>query len=135
MIWTKQFASYVMIGLTANGLGFLGFTVLTWLGLSPEFAISIIYPIHITFAFILNKSWTFGHEGRISTSAIRYLIAYVGCYLLNVAVLKFFSGYLGYSHLIVQAIAILLISLLLFVVQKHWVFRPRGVSIAQVQPL
>lgn len=135
MIWTKQFASYVIIGLTANGLGLLGFAVLTGLGLSPEFAISIIYPTHITFAFILNKSWSFSHKGHIPTSAVRYLIAYIGCYVLNVAVLKFFSGYLGYSHLIVQAITILVMALLLFLAQKYWVFRVRVSSIANLHAL
>jgi putative flippase GtrA len=135
MIWTRQFASYVIVGLTANGFGFLCFAVLTWLGLSPEFAISIIYPIHITFAFILNKSWSFNHKGHISTTAVRYLTAYVACYVLNVAVLKFFSGYLGYSHLVVQAIAILVFALLLFLAQKYWVFRTRGISIPHMQAL
>ena len=129
MILTKQFASYAIIGLTTNGLSFLGFALLTWLKLSPVYAISIIYPVHITLTFILNKSWTFSHEGSISTSAVRYLIAYVGCYGLNVAALKFFNGYLGYSHLIVQAIAILVFALLLFVALKYWVYRVQNISI------
>ena len=132
---TKQFAIYAIIGLTTNGLSFLVFAVLTWMGLTPECAISIIYPVQITFAFILNKAWTFSHEGRISTSAVRYLIAYIGCYVLNVTVLKFFSVYLGFSHLVVQAIAILVIALLLFLAQKYWVFRTRGISIAHEQSL
>jgi putative flippase GtrA len=42
--------------------------------------------------------------------------------------LKFFNGYLGYSHLIVQAIAIVVIALLLFLAQKFWVFRVQGAS-------
>jgi len=135
MILTKQFAMYAIIGLTTNGLSFLVFAVLTWLGLTSECAISIIYPVQITLTFILNKSWTFSHAGRISASAVRYLIAYAGCYVLNVAGLKFFSGYLGYSHLVVQAMAILVIALLLFLTQKYWVFRVRGVSVLHEQVL
>jgi putative flippase GtrA len=135
MILTKQFASYAIIGLTTNGLSFLGFAVLTWLGLSPVYAISIIYPVQISFAFILNKSWTFSHEGSVSTSAVRYLIAYVGCYGLNVAVLKYFNGYWGYSHLLVQAVAVVVIVPLLFVTQKLWVFREDAALILRAQDL
>jgi len=42
--------------------------------------------------------------------------------------LKFFNGYLGYSHLIVQAIAIVVIAVLLFLAQKMWVFRAQDGS-------
>ena len=123
MIWTKQFTRYVIIGTIANGLSYLFFAVLTWWGLSPEFAITIVYLVQITLTFIFNKSWSFNHKGRASASAIRYLIAYLCCYILNVAVLKLFNGYLGYSHLIVQAVAIPVNALLLFLAQKYWVFR------------
>jgi putative flippase GtrA len=134
MIWTRQFALYIIIGLTVNGLGFLFFAARTWLGLSPEFSISILSPVYIVLTFIFNKSWSFNHQGRISTSAIRYLTIYVCCYILNVAVLKF-SGYLGYSHLIMQAVAMSVFALLLFLAQKYWVFRNQGVSISHVQAL
>jgi len=135
MIWTKQFVSYVIIGLTANGLFFLCFAALTWLGLSPEAAISILYPVYVTLTFIFNKSWTFNHQGRISMSAIRYLIAYFCCYVLNVAELKLFVGYLGYSHLIVQAVVIPVNALLLFLAQKYWVFKTQDISTPYVKTL
>ena len=119
-----------------NVFGFLLYVLFTTLGVSPVLTISIFYPIHIWLAFYLNKKWSFNHKGRISTSAVRYLISHIGCYALNVAALKFFSGYLGYySHLIVQAIAIPVFALLLFVAQKYWVFRTRGISIPHMQPL
>ena len=128
MRWSKEFVRYAVIGATTNVFGFLLYVLFTTLGISPVLTISIFYPIHIGLAFFLNKKWTFSHEGRISNSAVKYLIAYLGCYVLNVYVLKFFSAYLGYSHLIVQAIAILVIAILLFLAQKYWVFRVRSSS-------
>jgi putative flippase GtrA len=135
MIWTKQFASYAIIGLVSNGLGFLCFAALTWLGMGPASAISIVYLGCVALTFIFNKSLSFNHKGRISTSAVKYLFSYSACYVLNVAVLKFFSGYLGYSHLAVQAIAIFVIALLLFIAQKFWVFRTPDISIPGMQAL
>lgn len=135
MKWSKEFVRYAVVGAATNVFGFLLYVLFTTLGASPVLTISIFYPIYIGLAFYLNKKWSFNHEGRISTSAIRYLMAYLGCYALNVSVLKFFSGYLGYSHLIVQAITIFVMALLLFLAQKHWVFKSRGSSIPHVQPL
>lgn len=135
MKWPKELIRYGAVGAGTNVFGFLLYVLFTTLGASPVLTISIFYPIRIGLAFCLSKKWSFSHKGRISTSAIRYLIAYVGCYVLNVAVLKFFSGYLGFSHLVVQALAILIFAMLLFLVQKCWVFRTQGISILHEQAL
>jgi putative flippase GtrA len=127
----KEFIRYAAVGAAMNGLGFLLYVLFTTLGVSPVLTISISYPIYIALAFFLNKKWSFSHKGHISTSAVRYLISYFGCYVLNVAILKFFNGYLGYSHLLVQAIAIPVAALLLFVVQKYWVFRNDNISMSR----
>ncbi len=129
MKWPKEFIRYAAVGVAANLFGFLLFALFTEVGVSPVLTISIFYPLHIGIAFYFNKKWSFRFHGHLSASAIRYLIAYAGCYLLNVAMLKFFNGFLGYSHLIVQAIAIVFIALLLFVAQKFWVFRTPDSSV------
>lgn len=131
--WSKEFVRYVVVGAATNVVGFLLYVLFTTLGVSPVLTISIFYPIHIGLAFFLNKKWTFSHEGRISTSAVRYLISYLGCYVLNVAVLKFFNGYWGFSHVLVQAVAVVVIVPLLFVTQKLWVFRENAASIPRTQ--
>jgi putative flippase GtrA len=123
MKWSKEFLRYVAVGVTVNGCGYLLYVLITSLGVSPVLTISIFYPISISLAFYFNKKWSFSHQGRIPVSAIKYLIAYFICYILNVAVLKFFSGYLGYSHLMVQAIAIIVMAFLMFLAQKYWVFK------------
>jgi len=133
--WPKELIRYAIVGVATNVFGFLLYVLFTELGISPVMTISIFYPIHIGTAFYLNKKWSFRHEGRISTSAVRFLMAYAGCYVLNVAMLKFFNDYLGYSHLIVQAAAVVIIALLLFLAQKLWVFRVRGSSIPHAQAL
>ena len=123
MKWSKEFIRYAAVGATANGFGFLLFVLFTTLGISPVMTISIFYPIHIGLAFYLNKKWSFKHKGRISATAVRYLIAYIGCYVLNVAELKYFNGYWGFSHVLVQAVATVVNVPLIFVTQKFWVFR------------
>ena len=54
---------------------------------------------------------------------VRFLIAYGFCYVINVALLALFADYLGFSHLIVQALAVVILACLLFILQRYWVFR------------
>ncbi len=132
---SKELIRYAAVGVATNGFGFLLYILFTAHGVSPILTISIFYPIYLVLAFYLNKKWSFSHKGHMSTSAFRYVIAYVGCYVLNVAVLRVFNGYLGYSHLIVQAVAIVVFALLLFGAQKYWVFKTHSVSTAHMQSL
>ncbi len=130
MKWSKEFIRYAVVGAVANVSGFLFYVLLTALGLSPILAVSMLYPTHIGLSFYLNKKWSFSHEGRISASSVRYLLSYLGCYILNVLTLEYFHGYFGFSHVIVQAVAVLVIVPLLFVTQKLWVFGEDGASIS-----
>jgi putative flippase GtrA len=122
---SRQFIRYVAVGAATNVSGYLLYLFVTSLGVSPILTISIFYPVYISLAFYLHKTLSFGHKGQITASASKYLVAYVGCYLLNVAMLAYFSDYLGIPHWAVQAGAVVSIALLLFVVQKYWVFRPQ----------
>lgn len=129
-MWRRQFIRYAITGMIANAFSFLSYVALTWLGLSPVLTISIIYPAHLAFAFLVNKSWSFNNHGYISAPLIKYLISYISCYLLNVIILKYFSGYLGFSHLSTQAVSILIFAVLLFLVQKYWVFKASSLSLS-----
>jgi putative flippase GtrA len=122
---SKQFIRYVAVGTLTNVSGYLLYLYVTSLGISPILTISIFYPVYIGVAFYLHKTLSFGHKGQLTASAIKYLVAYVGCYLLNVGMLAFFSDYLGFPHWLVQAGAVVSIALLLFVIQRYWIFRPR----------
>lgn len=133
MKWPKELIRYSAVGVATNVFGFLLYVLFTALGISPVLYISISYPIHIILAFYLNKKWSFTHEGHITASAVRYLVSYFGCYLLNVAALKYFYGYWGFSHVIVQAVAGMILVPLLFVTQKFWVFTEDADSTSQTQ--
>ncbi len=54
---------------------------------------------------------------------MKYLTVYCISYVLNVILLAYFNNYLGFSHIVVQAGAIVPIAALIFLMQKYWVFR------------
>ncbi|MDO5674708.1 MAG: GtrA family protein [bacterium] len=53
----------------------------------------------------------------------RYVTAYGTIYILNFLALVFFVDYLGLNHQVVQGNAILLSAIVLFYLQKFWVFK------------
>lgn len=125
---SKEFVRYILVGVATNGFGYLLYFLFTTLGVSPVLYISVSYSVHVGLGFYFNKKWSFTHEGQIAASAVRYLISYVVCYAMNVAALKYFYGYWGISHMLVQAASMMVIAPLLFVAQKFWVFRENAVS-------
>ena len=50
------------------------------------------------------------------------------CYLINLAVSIVMVEQLGYSHEPVQGVTVLVLAVLLFVLQKAWVFRSQGIN-------
>ena len=132
--WSKELARYCVVGAITNILGYLMFVIFTSLGLSPVLTISILYPIQLILVFFLNKKWSFKHQGQLSIPAIRFFFSYIACYFFNVATLEFFNRFLGYSHLVVQAIGLPIFALFLFIAQKYWVFKSQKSPIVYIRP-
>jgi putative flippase GtrA len=56
---------------------------------------------------------------------VRYVISYAIGYLLNLSVLWLAVDYFGFPHQIVQGAMIFTLALMLFLLQKYWVFLER----------
>jgi hypothetical protein len=54
---------------------------------------------------------------------LKYILIYSLAYLLNLTALLVSVDNLGYPHQVVQGVMILSIALMLFLLQKFWVFR------------
>lgn len=119
-----QLSRYVVVGLISNASGYLLYLLLTTLGLGHKMSMTLLYVIGTLQTFVFNKSWTFTHRGGTRQSLLRYLMAYGGCYILNLVLLYFLVDRIRLPHMLVQGMAILGIALLLFFLQKYWVFAP-----------
>jgi len=74
--------------------------------------------------FLANRRFTFRHDGGIGITGVRYLLAQVAGYLLNLVLLLLFVDWFDFPHQIVQAIAIVVVAIFLFVVLRLFVFAP-----------
>ena len=123
-----QLLRYGIVGLAANSLGYGLYFGLTYAGLGPKLAMSLLYVLGILQTFVFNKKWAFRHEGMHRQAFIRYIITYGIGYLINLLALFVLVDRLGFPHQIVQAVLIVIIALFLFMLQKFWVFRLENTS-------
>lgn len=124
MKWHIQLSRYAVVGLASNAVGYLLYLLLTYAGMGHKSAMSLLYVIGVVQTFYFNRSWSFNHQGMAHTAFIRYVIAYALGYLLNLALLWLAVDHLHMPHQGVQAAAIVLVALSLFMMHKYWVFAP-----------
>jgi putative flippase GtrA len=86
---------------------------------------SLLYIVGVAQTFIFNRSWSFRHQGAMRGAFVRYVISYAIGYLLNLSVLWLAVDYFGFPHQIVQGAMIFTLALMLFLLQKYWVFLER----------
>lgn len=130
--WDVQFFRYGIVGLASNALLYISYLLLTAMGLEHKLAMTLLYVFGVFQTFVFNRRWTFNHTGAAHWALIRYISAYVFGYVLNLLVLMILVDRWGLPHQWVQGGAILLIALLLFLLQKYWVFPREGVGNAKV---
>ena len=117
-----QFIRYVTVGLVSNGVLFAGYLLLTTAGMGPKLAMSLLYALGVIQTFFFNKRWSFRHGGTHGPAFVRYCASYALGYGVNLAALWVLVDRIGYPHQIVQGIMILALAMMLFLLQKFWVF-------------
>ena len=119
-----QFIKYVSIGLLSNFIGYCVYLLATFLGGTPKLTMTALYIIGALISFFANRKITFQHDGHIGAAGVRYLVAHLLAYLLNLALLMLFVDWLGIAHQIVQFAAIFVVGSFLFLVSRFFVFAP-----------
>lgn len=117
-----QFLSYALIGVLTNSLGYVVYFILTYFWGSPKLTMTVLYIVGAVIAFYANRNFTFKHDGKIGVAGARYIFAQFAGYLLNLVLLLIFVDWLGFAHQVVQAIAIIVVAIFLFLVLRIFVF-------------
>ena len=117
-----QIIRYGFVGIASNASIFCLYLFITFHGLEPKTAMTLIYIIGVFIGFIGNRKWTFAHHGNVTYAALRYILAHLLGYLLNFLILFSFVDHLGYAHQWVQAVAIIIVAGFLFIIFKYFVF-------------
>ena len=118
----QQLFRFALVGGLNNGIIYLVYLFLTYCGIVPQIAMTLVYVIGLFFGFVAHKNWTFVHQGRSLDIKLRFLMAHLIGYLINLIILFIFVDYLGCPHQAVQAVSILIVAGFLFTVFKYVVF-------------
>ena len=121
----RQLIRYGLVGVVSNAAIYFVYLLITYLGVEPKTAMTLVYIIGTAIGFIGNRKWTFAHRGDSSGAVLRYALAHLFGYLLNFLILLTFVDHLGYAHQWVQVVAIIIVAGFLFIVFKYFVFRER----------
>ena len=124
-----QFIIFGSFGVLINLIGYILYLILTSVWDSPKLTMSALYLIGILISFFANRRFTFFHRGSISKVVIRYIFAQILGYLLNLILLILFVDWFGYKHELIQAIAIIIVAIFLFILLRNFVFSQHATNI------
>ena len=119
---TRQFATFAVIGVSLNAASYAAYLLLTHTVLGHLEAMTVSYCLGVVAGFALNRRFTFGFEGDKSVAFARYVAAYLIGYFLDLAALWLLADRLGVPHELAQGGLVLSIAVLLFILQRYWVF-------------
>ena len=120
-----QLVRYGIVGVLSNAIGFLLYLAMTAAGMEPKLAMTLLYAIGVAQTFYFNKRWSFRYGETQRPAFVRYCVSYALGYVINLIALWVLVDNLGYPHQIVQGALVLSLAVLLFVLQKFWVFRTK----------
>jgi putative flippase GtrA len=124
-----QLVRYGLVGVVTNVLLFAGYLLLSTFGVGAKTAMSLLYVPGVLVGFLGNRTFTFGHEGRIPSSLVRYFATYAFGYAFSFASLVVFVDILHWPTDFVVLALIFVTAGMLFLLQRWWVF-PRGTRTA-----
>ncbi|WP_370650456.1 GtrA family protein [Neorhizobium galegae] len=119
------FIRYALLGILMNSLGYFLYFCATQLRVEPKVAMTLIYIFGVGLNFVLTRKWVFGHKGNWGATFGGYVLVYLLGYIMNYSLLWFFVDRLGWSHLFVQALSVVIVAVFLFASLRFFVFRHR----------
>ena len=119
----KQLLRYGLVGVVSNLTIYFFYLLITYIGIEPKRAMTMVYIIGASIGFVGNRKWTFAHGGNIFSTALRYLLTHFFGYIINYIIIFIFVDIHGYAHQLVQAMAVIIVAGILFFLFKYFVFQ------------
>lgn len=103
--------------------GFSVIFLLMALGVSPFLANIGGYLFGLILGFFVSKKFVFRSEGHIAWEGIRYLAAFLACFVVNLFVLQFTLNVLHWSAAFAQLLAAAAYTIIMYLLTRFLVFR------------
>lgn len=120
----NELVKYMIVGLINTAIGYGVFwTLLHWVGCSPELANAFGYAIALCVAFYLNRIFVFSGANSSTSSMLRFFVAFAAAFLLNQAVLIVSFRVFLVPAEIAQVFAMVVYTIIFYLLNKFYVFR------------
>jgi putative flippase GtrA len=129
----QQFIRYVAIGLVVNAALYGAYLLLTHTLMGSRTAMTLTYGSSVLIGFVLNRKITFRYHGSNVGALLRYFVSYLIGYVINLTALWLLVDHAGIAHEVVQGGMIVLLAIVLFALQRYWVFPVRSREVSAFQ--
>jgi putative flippase GtrA len=116
--------SAVGVGNTLLGLTLI-FALMRFGGVQYIAANAVGYAVGTVVSFVLNRSWTFYHKGRVLSSAVRWGLVIAIAYAANVFIVILSHEYFGIDRYISQGLGVFAYTCLSYLGARFYAFSPR----------
>ncbi|MDP2407469.1 MAG: GtrA family protein [Hydrogenophaga sp.] len=113
---------FLVAGALNTGLFYALYVLMVWAGVHYPLALAIEYIGGTVSGYLLNKHWTFADRDAARHGFLRYSLAYVVLFGLNMALLSLLVETAILGPVIGQLVMLFLLTASSFVVQRYWVF-------------
>ncbi|ODP31235.1 GtrA family protein [Pandoraea sp. ISTKB] len=129
MALTRQIVRFGIVGLVSNVVLYGLYIIATSLGVQHTVAMTAVFTLGVIQTFVFNKRWSFAYRGPGGSAMLRYAIAYVAAYGINLTAMLVLVDVEGFPHRVVQAVMVVVVAIFMFLAQRLWVFRSRSISV------
>lgn len=116
-----QLVRFGVVGVAVNLVLYAVYLALASAHMGPKAAMSVIYVAGVGLGYGLHRRWSFRRRDARRRDVLPYLAVNFAGYGLNLGALALFVDGLGLPHQAVQAMVVLVVAALVFVLQKYWV--------------
>lgn len=114
---------YLLVGLSNTAVGFAVIWIaLRGFGLGNVIANATGYSVAFLWSFALNRKWTFYHNGAVGWALLRYVLATLVAYGMNLLVVILVERRLSQGSLLVQIDGMLTYTAVAYLGARYFVF-------------
>lgn len=118
----NQLVRFVAVGIVTNAIGYAIYLLITHFWIKPKFAITLFYLLGAFLGYFSHARYSFYYNGENYFVIAKYILAYAVGYFVNLVLLHVLFEQLNYPHQVVQAIAIPVVAVLMYLLLGRFVY-------------
>lgn len=119
---------YIGSGTFNTLMGFAVIFAVMWAGFSPVIANIAGYGVGFVLGFVLSRKIVFRSNGSFVRESVRYLIAFLLAFILNLFVLHVVIKNLGFPAAVAQVAGAVVYTIAMYTLTRFYAFSPSPVS-------